>query len=98
MTVPHDPQTPRTGGGGLFLARERYRQRRLRDVGRVLPILGLVLWLVPLMWTREGSGGLAGTIVYIFVVWTFLILCAAIMARRIDTTDDAASPPEEPRG
>ena len=65
----------------LFLARAPYRLRRLRDAARLLPILGFLLLLLPLLWT----GGTRRTLVsdevlYYFGVWVLLILLAAAFA------------------
>lgn len=76
------------GGGGirhsaLFVERKTYRRRRLMDIARLLPLLGALLFLVPLMWpdpdpypAPDTSGGMpmSEAITYIFVVWTLLIL------------------------
>jgi len=62
----------------LFLARAVYRQRRLRDAARLLPLVGLFLLMLPLMWgDAAGAGRLA---VYVFGVWALLIGLAAYVA------------------
>ena len=69
----------------VFLERRSYRQRRVRDMARILPVLGLILWLIPLMW-QEGSDdavGNASAMQYIFGVWVLLILLAFVISRRI---------------
>lgn len=43
---------PRDAVGPLFLERRSYRQRRLLDAARLLPVLGALLWLVPLLWPQ----------------------------------------------
>ena len=53
-----------------FLAPAAYRQRRLRDAARLLPILGLALLMVPLLWTEPPSGSRAT--LYVFAVWALL--------------------------
>jgi hypothetical protein len=64
----------------IFLARATYRQRRLRDAMRLLPILGAFLLLLPLLWTPEGRASLtAGDMVYFFAVWLVLIVAAATL-------------------
>jgi hypothetical protein len=66
----------------LFLARAPYRQRRLRDAARLLPIFGTVLLLLPLLWPARAEARLAfGDVVYFFAVWAFLIAVAAVFAR-----------------
>lgn len=72
----------------VFLARATYRQRRLRDALRVLPIFGVILWLFPLLW--QGTGGTATALQFVFGVWVFLIVLAAFLALRLkpDTLDE----------
>jgi hypothetical protein len=73
----------------LFLARASYRQRRLRDAARLLPVIAGILWMIPLLWPRgqvAGAGAAqstSGAIIYFFGVWVLLILCAAFLARRV---------------
>ncbi len=69
----------------LFLQRDSYRRRRLADAARVLPVLGALLFMVPLLWAPQitpaqdtARGGL-----YIFAVWAGLILTAFALSRRI---------------
>jgi peptidoglycan/LPS O-acetylase OafA/YrhL len=65
----------------LFLARAPYRRRRLRDAARLLPILGLFLLLLPLLWAPDGKMALmANDVIYFFTVWLCLILLAAAFA------------------
>ncbi len=82
------PEAPRT----LFFERRTYRRRRLADLARLLPVVGLVLLLVPLLWA-EGAEGVATSraILWIFGVWTLLILAAAwLSSRRLETDLDGA--------
>ncbi|MCF7699820.1 DUF6611 family protein [Loktanella sp. M215] len=83
--APPDPVQTRAGRPGLFLARDSYRQRRLRDVARMLPVAGAVIWLLPLMWTRPAgqTGGMAAAVVFVFAGWTLLIVLTAVVSRRI---------------
>lgn len=62
----------------LFLARAVYRQRRLRDAARLLPLVGFFLLMLPLMWSDTAGAG--HTAVYVFVVWALLIGLAAYVA------------------
>ncbi|WP_128516619.1 hypothetical protein [Tabrizicola thermarum] len=65
----------------LFLARAPYRRRRLRDAARLLPVLGLLLLILPLLWAPEAQMTLtANDVIYFFSVWLFLILLAAAFA------------------
>lgn len=64
----------------VFLERQSYRRRRLMDAARLMPVLGALLFAVPLLWPAAGDpGGAApmptsGAILYIFTVWAVLIL------------------------
>lgn len=93
---------PRTTGSaqqparGLFLARRSYRQRRLRDVLRMVPVLALILWLVPLLWRAdpENIRSTSAVGIYVFGVWVLMILIGAgisAMLRPDDETDDTES-------
>lgn len=66
------PSTP------IFLARKGYRLRRAMDAARLLPVLGVFLFFLPLLWaggtTRQGT-------IYLFVIWGLLIALAAFLAR-----------------
>ena len=87
------PDLPRPPGRpGLFLARDSYRQRRLRDAARMLPVLGLVLWLIPLMWRREAgqTGGMAAAVTVVFAGWALLIVLTALIVRRLRPEDGGA--------
>ena len=80
----------------VFLERAGYRQRRLRDAARLLPILGAVLWIIPLLWGGQGaSGPRADTVIYVFAVWVLLIVLAAVISMRLQpdapTTDRDAT-------
>ncbi len=65
-----------------FVERRTYRRRRLMDIARLLPVLGAVLFAIPLVWPdpdpypAPGSHGgmrMSSAITYIFVVWAGLI-------------------------
>ncbi|MES2916946.1 MAG: hypothetical protein V4753_17695 [Pseudomonadota bacterium] len=71
----------RRPGRALFLARAPYRRRRLRDAARLLPVLGLFLLLLPLLWAPDARMTLtAGDVIYFFWVWLVLIALAAAFA------------------
>lgn len=69
----------------LFLERKVYRRRRLADAARLLPLLGTLLFMIPLLWAPQNSpesdtaaGGL-----FLFCVWSGLIAAAFLLARRL---------------
>lgn len=86
----------------VFLERKGYRQRRLMDALRLLPVLGAMLWMLPLFWpdaaeveeTLVVPVRLSSAVLYIFAVWLGLILAAAALGRVLsptlsrDTSDD----------
>lgn len=77
----------------LFLGRISYRQRRLADAARLLPVFGAVLMVLPLLWPQgeaEGAPTTATAMIYIFGCWAGLTAIAAVLAARLD--------PEEGRG
>jgi len=84
----------------LFLPPQGYRQRRLRDAARLLPILAGFLFILPMLWGEEASDlrrtGSDG--IYLFTVWLVLIIAAALLARRLSGSADVTlpSPPANP--
>lgn len=90
---PRSPVRP-----GLFLARDSYRQRRLRDAARMLPVLGLILWLIPLMWRRDAdqTGGMAAAVAFVFAGWGLLIVLTGLVVRRLRPDTGDAADPEDP--
>ena len=70
----------------VFLERETYRKRRMRDVARALPILGVVLILIPSMWGAGTATSYA--VVYIFGIWMFLIGLTAFVSNRVKSASD----------
>lgn len=80
--------------GPLFLARAVYRRRRLRDAGRLLPIFGLLLLILPAL-GQSDAGGAGQTAIYLFVVWALLIVAAAALAPSLSRTESEAEPAED---
>ena len=77
-----------TRGPPLFLERGTYRLRRVMDAVRLLPLLGLVLWMIPLLWPSAGdpSGAtvpMSRALLYIFAVWAVLIVASGALWLRI---------------
>lgn len=65
------------------LARQVYRRRRVRDMARLLPVVGVFLFMLPLFNGPDGEIRTAVHWVYLFVCWFGLIACAAILARAL---------------
>ncbi len=73
-----------------FLERAGYRRRRMRDVARVLPLIGALLFCVPLLWPRKSpyGPGTADAMIYLFVVWSVLIGLNALLTRYLGQDAD----------
>ncbi len=86
------PPTP------VFLARSTYRQRRMRDVLRSLPVVGAVLMALPLMWPGSGPDAisLSHVLIYLFALWAVMILATFVVVRWLrpdpSPADDAPPP------
>lgn len=72
MSTPRQPP--------VFLERRSYRQRRIMDALRILPFLGVLLWIFPLFWPassdlagQAASMSMSSAVIYVFVVWILLI-------------------------
>ncbi|RMH39348.1 MAG: hypothetical protein D6688_14130 [Alphaproteobacteria bacterium] len=75
----------------VFVERRAYRRRRLMDAARLLPFVGAVLILAPVVLRPEGRAmTTAPTLIYLFAVWFGLIVGAALIARRLDDEDRGA--------
>ncbi len=72
-----------------FLERSSYRQRRIRDGARLLPIVAMVLMVLPLMWPRNSpEQSLTSTgITYIFGLWLLLLVVAFVLSRVLRSSD-----------
>lgn len=86
----------------LFLERRTYRQNRLQDAARLLPVFALVLFFAPIF--IRGDAGEAAPeldtwLVYYFGVWLGLIVLTAFVSRALtagrDAADDAATGGED---
>ncbi|WP_372885270.1 hypothetical protein [Shimia sp.] len=73
----------------LFLERQSYRRRRLTDLTRMLPVIGALLWSVPLLWPSGGDNSPRSSvaIVYLFGVWLGMVLLGALMAWLLKRAD-----------
>jgi len=69
----------------MFLERRTYRRRRLMDAARLLPVVGLLLFMVPLLWAlnRTDAAATSSTMVYVFAVWAVLIAAAVVLSRAL---------------
>ena len=65
----------------VYLERRRYRTRRIIEALKVLPVLGIILFGVPLLWS-EGVKT-SDAMIYFFSVWLALVFAAVWLARRL---------------
>lgn len=67
----------------VYLERRTYRRRRMMDAARLLPIVGVLLFLVPLLWAPDPAQPAATSrgVIYIFAIWAVLILVSAVLSR-----------------
>lgn len=79
----------------LFLERRSYRQRRLMDAARLMPLLGGVLWVVPLLWGRAGEVSTSTAMLYIFGVWLLLAGLALMLSVKLEDSSDEAGTGEQ---
>lgn len=86
----------------VFLERQSYRRNRLGDAARLLPVVGMVVLSVPLLWPSvdsvqvvsgvEQAVPMSTAIRYIFGAWAGLIVLSALFgmaARRWGGQSDA---------
>ena len=92
------------GATPVFLERRNYRRRRMMDALRLLPILGVLLWMLPLFWPTTADGPtapepvpLSTAVTYVFVVWLALIASACslwtLLRPRPGMDEDASGEP-----
>ncbi len=69
--------------GPVFLPAQGYRLRRLHDAARLVPVFGVVLFLLPVLWSPAATEArdTAPDAIYLFGVWAGLILVAALLSR-----------------
>ncbi len=88
-------------GRPVFLERDLYRRRRVIDAAKLLPILGLALFLLPVLTMDLGQPAhvsTSGRLIYFFSVWFFLIAIAFVLSRWLRPEVTARAPETEPRG
>lgn len=82
----------------LFVERQTYRRRRVQDAARFLPVLGIVLMMVPLLWSEGDDGvSMSNAIQYLFVLWGALVAAAMVLSLYL-RDDRTADPDDPPRG
>jgi len=76
----------------VFLERQNYRRRRLIDFIRMVPVIGAILWAVPLLWSTEEGRQVATSdaIVFVFFVWFALVGVGCVLARSLRDGNDGS--------
>lgn len=67
----------------VFLERDLYRRRRVIDAVKLLPLLGMFLFLMPALTldaTQTAQTSTANRMIYFFVVWFCLIAAAFVLS------------------
>lgn len=85
----------------IYLEKQTYRRRRLEDAARFVPWLGVVLLIFPALWSDDVGAkppGTAGRGVYIFAVWSILVLASALLTRGLMRRDPPRDPEEDDVG
>ena len=70
----------------VFLERQGYRRRRLMDAARLMPLIGVALFALPLLWPNPDSAAvgeaqtvpLSYAITYVFAVWFALVIAGLL--------------------
>lgn len=95
-----DPLPKKRRGGSdipLFVERQTYRRRRLVDAARALPVLGVLLWLLPLLWAVPEEPTSASTgLIYVFSVWLGLPVIVGILIRAMNRRSEPPKPEDTP--
>lgn len=104
MTEPtvteRDEGMPRKRGSPdkipLFVERQTYLRRRLVDAARALPVLGILLWLLPLLWAVPIQPPSASTgLIYVFTVWLGLPIIVGVLIRAMNRRAEPPRPEDE---
>lgn len=63
----------------------------MMDAARLLPLVGVLLFLVPLLWAPDPASPAPTSrgVIYIFAIWALLILVAAVLSRYLARSEPA---------
>ncbi|NOX74134.1 MAG: hypothetical protein GXP03_11135 [Alphaproteobacteria bacterium] len=82
------------GAPAQFLDLKSYRQKRMLDAAKLLPLAGALVFLFPLVYLFVSPHGPISpgiTAIYFFVIWLVLILLTRFLAPRMQATIHPAS-------
>lgn len=80
----------------LSIERGSYSRRRWQDAARLLPWVGFILLLLPVLLKTTNDA-----LIYIFTVWALLIPVMLVVSRRLrasEMTDEELEPKPDPSG
>ncbi|MFK7745105.1 MAG: hypothetical protein AB8B47_08620 [Roseobacter sp.] len=72
----------------LFVERSTYRRRRLMDAVKLIVILGMCLWIMPVLWptgdvTGRDTVSMSNALYYVFGVWVALIALSGLIVGKL---------------
>lgn len=82
----------------LFLERSNYRRRRVLDAVKLVVILGVLLWSMPVLWptsAEDEAVPMSRALYYVFGVWILLIVLSAVLVGKLRRTQDTESDTDE---
>ncbi len=83
----------------VFLAQSTYRRRRLIDAVRMVPLIGLLFFLLPILGSGSETRATSSGGIYLFSVWLVLIVVSAVLTRLLSRGNQGVgSDPREPGG
>ena len=75
----------------IIAEKRSYRRRRMADAARLLPVFGVALFSIPLLWSGADEGtSTTSAMLYIFGIWAVLAATSAAISRHLrpeDSTD-----------
>jgi hypothetical protein len=84
-----DQKANKDSAPAQFLDLKSYRQKRMLDAAKLLPIAGALVFLFPLIYlfvSPQGPISPGITAIYFFVIWLALILLTRFLAPRMQAT------------
>ena len=81
------------------LREESVRKLLTNDAARVLPFIGTLLWVIPLLWPENGAAVRSSSaIIYLFGVWGLLVLGAGLLSWRLSVQAREGDPERDGTG
>ncbi|WP_052245129.1 hypothetical protein [Halocynthiibacter namhaensis] len=92
-TLPDDPLVS-SPPSRLFLEWESYRRKRAMDAANLLPILGLLMFLVPILVSSgRDSISASGAMLYLFLAWCLLIVFSFWVSHLLRAREETLAQP-----